>query len=103
MIKRELVKWQPFNAVIPSHYMIQNVLKNKNKIIKPILSEDQLNNLEKKIIEAYTLQDEITIKIYQNGHFFYQKGKITNIDQINHKLFLNNHRHLYFAQIIEIF
>ena len=44
-------KWNPFNAVAPGGFMVNEVLKEKNKIDMPVLSEDQKMELEKKNVE----------------------------------------------------
>ena len=48
-----MIKWAPFSAVAPGAYMVNEVLSKKNKVKMPILSEDQINdindNLTKKI------------------------------------------------------
>ena len=59
MNKRNLVKWQPFSAVIPGKYLVDKVMKDKNKIEMPILSDDQLKEIENKLIRALELQDTI--------------------------------------------
>ena len=65
MIDRGMVKWQPFNAVASGNYMINEVLKKKNKVVMPTLSEDQKELLQEKILRAYELQEVIRIKYYK--------------------------------------
>ncbi len=45
MTNRSNIKWQPFESVISTRLMLNNILKEKNKIAMPILSEDQYNDL----------------------------------------------------------
>ena len=54
-------KWNPFNAVAPGGFMVNEVLKEKNKIDMPILSDDQKMELQERIFEAYN--NQYTIKI----------------------------------------
>ena len=61
MIDRGMIKWEPFNSVIPSSKVIKDVMKEKNKIKKPILSEDQLKIIEQKLIESFNSCEETNI------------------------------------------
>ena len=38
---RGMLKWQPFNALVSSGKMINEVLSEKNKIKMPVLSDDK--------------------------------------------------------------
>lgn len=100
-MNREYVKWQPFSAVIPSSNMINDVLKEKNKIKMPILSEDQNRELQNKMLTFYNNEETITVKYYRAGKLYKLEGKITNIDQNTHKIIINNHFSIFFSQIID--
>ncbi len=102
MTDRGMIKWQPFNAVASGSYMINNVLRKKEKITMPTLSEDQQNELQEKILNTYQTQQDITIKYYKGGRIYSSEGKIVKIDQNNHNLTINNGLKVFFAQIIEI-
>ena len=54
-------KWNPFNAVAPGGFMVNEVLKEKNKIDMPILSDDQKMELQERIFEAHNNQEIIKI------------------------------------------
>ncbi len=101
MTNRSNIKWQPFESVISTQSMLNNVLKEKNKIAMPILSEDQYNNLQNKIFTSYHNKDVVTIKYYKAGRLYKIKGSVTNIDQNNQKIIINNHFSLFFSQIID--
>ena len=101
MNNRGMIKWQPFNAVIPGKYMVNSVLKEKNKIKRPILSEDQLREIEEKIFTAYKNDEVVKIKLYKSGKFYMKKGIIKNIDKLSHKITLNDGYCMFFEQIIE--
>ena len=47
---RGMIKWAPFNAVQSGNSMVNDVLKKKNKVTMPILSDDQIEVLEQKLI-----------------------------------------------------
>ena len=81
MTKRECVKWQPFNALIPGSKMVNDVLKEKNKIPMPSLSDDQIADLESHLLEAYYNQNVIKLKFYRNGRYYLKQGRIKKIDK----------------------
>lgn len=103
MMDRGMIKWQPFNAVAPGNCMVNDVLKEKNKIKMPILSDDQKQFLQDKMLEAYNNQEIIKIKYFRDGRLYLIEGKITNIDYSTHKLTINNYNFIFFSQIIDFF
>lgn len=103
MSNRELVKWQPFSAVVTGNVMINDVLNRKNKVAMPVLSEDQKNELQEKMLSSYNNQDTINVKYYKGGKIFEVKGIISNIDNIAHKLVINGQISVFFSQIIAFF
>ena len=99
---RGKAKWAPFNAVAPGAEMIQEVLERKNKVKMPILSEDQLNEIERKLVKSFNNQAKINVKYFRNGRYYMREGIVTNIDEIGRKIALNEQYWLFFSQIIEI-
>lgn len=103
MNKESSNKWLPFNAVADGGSMIRHVLKEKSKVKMPILSEDQQNDLQERMITAFNNQDTINIKYFTNGNIYIISGKITNIDVFSSKIVVNHEKKVYFSQIIEFF
>ncbi len=100
---RGMIKWQPFNAVASGNYMVNEVLRKKYVIAMPMLSEDQQNELQEKILNSYSTQEMIRIKFYKNGRIYTSEGKIKQIDKNNHNIVLSNDLKVFFAQIVEIY
>ena len=99
---RGMIKWQPFNAVVPSKQLVNEILKEKNKIKMPNLSEEQRRNIEEKLILAFYENDEVTLDFYYQGKIFKIKEKIKKIDSTYHKIYFNN-KVLLFDQIINVY
>lgn len=99
--QRNMVKWQPFNAVATGNYMVDEVLKTKNKIQMPLLSDDQKEELQNKMFWAFNNQETITVKYYRDGRFYILNGKITFIDRNKYRIAINNKNWIYFSQIID--
>ena len=95
-------KWAPFNAVAPGDEMIKEVLKRKNVVKMPILSDDQINEIEKKVVNSFNNQVKIRIKYFRGGRFYLREGIVVNIDVLGRKIALNDEYNLFFSQIIEI-
>lgn len=86
---RGMVKWQAF-ATIPEQYeRIQQHIKNQNKVDKPILSDDQLNELNNTLIEKLYLNPSCEIKYYSNGYIKEIKGDLQKLDSLENKLYIN--------------
>lgn len=98
---RGMVKWAPFNSVIPSKEIICSIQKEKEKIKMPLLSEDQKQNIENKLIEAFYEHKIINIAYFYDDRIIHKCGKIKKIDFTFHKIYFNNQT-LIFEQIIKI-
>ncbi|MDW8571526.1 YolD-like family protein [Staphylococcus shinii] len=80
---RGMVKWQPF-ATLPEQFeTIQQYLIDQNKIDRPILSDDQLNELNLQLHQALHIEQYITIEYYQSGWLEHITLKIKNIDMVH--------------------
>ncbi len=98
---RKMIKWEPFNSVISSSKIIKDVLKEKERIKKPILSEEQLELINNQILEYYQTKEQVQITYYENGYINKISEYIKKIDSVNKKVYLTN-RCIYFNQIIKI-
>ena len=102
MSDRSKAKWAPFNAVAPGYEMVSDILKRKNVVKMPILSEDQLNEIEEKLVNSFNNQVKVKIKYFRGGRYFLREGIVVNIDVLGRKILLNDEYNLFFSQIIEI-
>lgn len=98
---RGMIKWQPFNSVVNNKELINSLMKEKAKVKPPAKSEEEINALEEKIIDAYFMQEKINITYYQNGFIKKVSGTIKKIDHVYKMIYLENQR-LLFHQIITI-
>ena len=96
-----IIKWAPFNSIINGSNILKEMNKNRSKINKPILSEDQIELLNDKIFEAYTNHLKVNIYIYKNFNIFKLTGFINNIN-ISKKNITFNNSYIYFNQILKI-
>lgn len=101
MNDRGMIKWEPFNSVAPSSRIISDVMNEKNKVKKPILSEDQLHEIEKRLMEAFSANIEIDLVYYENGYLRTILDKIKKIDYVGKKIYLLS-KIIYFNQILSV-
>ena len=95
-------KWNPFNAVAPGGYMVKEVMKEKNKVDMPILSEDQKMEIQERIFEAFNNQETIHITYFRGGNMYNIEGIIEKIDINSRKIVINSEISVFFSQIVEI-
>ena len=102
-MSRGMIKWQPFSAVVPGNVLVNDIMRKKNIIKMPILTDDKILELEEKILLSFENQDPIKIKLYRNGKLFMKEGIVHNIDKLTKKIMLKDGYSLFFTQIIEIY
>lgn len=102
MINRDIIKWQPFDSLVSAQKMINSIVNEKAKINKPILSSDQLNQLNDLIIEYFYEQINIIIKYYKNNNIYKTAGIIIDLNQSNKTITLNTNVKLHISQILQI-
>lgn len=102
MINRDIINWQPFDSLVSSQKMINSIVNEKAKINKPILSSDQLNQLNDLIIEYFYEQINIIIKYYKNNNIYKTAGIIIDLNQSNKTITLNTNVKLHISQILQI-
>ena len=95
-------KWNPFNAVAPGGFMVNEVLREKNKIDMPVLSDDQKAEIQERILEVHNNQEIVKIKYFRGGRLYITEGKVEKIDIHAHKIVLNGGFSVFFSQIVEI-
>ncbi len=98
---RGFIKWQPFNSVTSSKTIFNNLNKNKHQD-KPILFPEELDILNKKIIEAYYAHNTIELTIYEENKIQKYVSVITKINKNSNTLKLKNNKTISFEQILHI-
>lgn len=101
MQDRGYIKWAPFDSVISSKRVINDLMIQKRKISKPILSQDQIDYLNNKIFEAYTNHIKVNLLIYKNENIIKLIGYVNNIN-VSKKYITFNKTHIFFNQILKI-
>ena len=98
---RGMIKWLPFNSVISNKEILLSVINEKRKVSKPNISDDEKTVLEHALIDAFYMQDNISISYYKNGYIYEYIGKVKKIDSSNKLIYLTDLK-LLFNQIIKV-
>ena len=100
-IDRGMIKWAPFNSVISSKEVVRSIQSERNIFKMPIFSDEQKQNIEEKLIEAFYEQKTVCIDYFYAGKIIQKNGIIKKIDSTFHKIYFNN-QILIFEQILKI-
>ncbi|HEI7097538.1 TPA: YolD-like family protein [Staphylococcus aureus] len=83
---RGVIKWAPF-ATLPEQFeTIQQYIIDQNKITRPVLSDDQLAELNIRLHEALQYAQPVEVKFYNNGFVDSVRLTIYRIDAINYEI-----------------
>ncbi|HGZ6086483.1 YolD-like family protein [Staphylococcus aureus] len=83
---RGMIKWAPF-ATLPEQFeTIQQYIIDQNKITRPVLSDDQLAELNIRLHEALQYAQPVEVKFYNNGFIDSVRLTIYRIDAINYEI-----------------
>ncbi|HHQ9208487.1 TPA: YolD-like family protein [Staphylococcus aureus] len=83
---RGMIKWAPF-ATLPEQFeTIQQYIIDQNKITRPVLSDDQLAELNIRLHEALQYAQPVEVKFYNYGFVDSVRLTIYRIDAINYEI-----------------
>jgi len=77
---RGMVKWKPFASIPEQHTGLHYIFENLNKVEKPILSEDQRNEINESLQEAVRSQKVALITYYKGGFIVKDKGVVSEVN-----------------------
>ena len=97
--QRGMKKWMPFNAL--EHYddYIHSVYEIRNRIEKPILSEEQIEELNESLVKYN--HDEVEVTYFKQGEIKKIQGFINKIDTVNKSITISNIKIL-FSNLLKI-
>ncbi|HEY8364163.1 MAG TPA: YolD-like family protein [Haloplasmataceae bacterium] len=90
MTQRGMVKWQPFASLPEQANYINRLIYEMNKIERPILSEDQLNELNEKLYRYYENKEMVSLEYFYDGYVYLVEGIIVKIDPIKKMIIMEN-------------
>lgn len=100
MSDRGMKKWAPFSSLIEQATCLEEMKYQRNKISKPILTEDQVEKIN-YVLQSYQKGKIVKIKFFHDGYLYIINTPIKKIDLDNKVLVLENGK-LSFSNIIDI-
>jgi len=101
-VDRGIIKWAAFDALVGYHSMLEEMKHRLGKKEKPTLSEDALDELNRKLQEAIQKDSEIEVHYFHDGYTRFTFGKITKVDYNSRLIFLSTKEKFLAEDILEI-
>ncbi len=86
---RGMVKWQPFKTMPEQYERLEQYVEDQNKIEKPLLSDDQLYELNETLMFKMLNDPEVIISYYESGYIKNIEGYIRKVDDYEQMLYLD--------------
>lgn len=80
MSDRGMMKWNAFNALLAHGSNVKKMMLERKKVEKPILSSDQIEDLNLKLMVAVEEEREIQVAFYNKGYILLAEGPVVNVD-----------------------
>ncbi len=93
-------KFLPYKSLNEQSDFINQMLYEKNKIDKPIISSDIKEKIN-YILSNYN-NDELDIRFYNDGYVYNMTSKVYKIDILYKKLYFSKYEYLDFNNILDI-
>ncbi|MEI4651588.1 YolD-like family protein [Bacillus cereus] len=80
---RGVMKWTPFAAMPEQFAGIREIIKEKNKIARPILTSEEKELIENLLLCSLLSEEEILITYYEDGYILSSYMTVVDIDPLN--------------------
>ena len=100
MSDRGMKKWAPYSSLNEQATCLEEMKYQRNKIAKPILTEDQKEKIN-FVLQSYQKGQIVRIKFFNDGYLYFISTTIKRIDLENKKLILEQGK-LDFTNIVDI-
>lgn len=100
---RTMKKWLPMATIPLQHDMLNDFISDQNKIKKPILSDDQINELNQKLLYKMFHNPEITLKFYNDGYINEINGIIHKVEPLESALYIYENDQLRVIELTNIY
>ncbi|MBJ8083261.1 YolD-like family protein [Bacillus cereus group sp. N14] len=102
---RKMVKWTPFAALTSQFDGIREIVKEKNKVTRPTLTDEEKELNENMLLCSLLSEEEILITYYEDGYLLSSYMTVVGIDQQNSAVICTdafyNKMKLQFSNIID--
>ncbi|HDR8052135.1 TPA: YolD-like family protein [Bacillus cereus] len=80
---RGMVKWTPFAAMPEQFAGIREIIKDKTKVERPTLTQDEQELIENTLLCSLLSEEEILITYYEDGFLLTSYMTVIDIDPLN--------------------
>ncbi|MGE7431481.1 YolD-like family protein [Bacillus thuringiensis] len=80
---RGMVKFTPFASMPEQFAGIREIIKKKNKVTRPILTDDEKELIENMLLCSLLSEEEILITYYEDGYLLSSYMTVVDIDPSN--------------------
>ncbi|MCU5744937.1 YolD-like family protein [Bacillus cereus] len=102
---RGMIKWAPFAALTPQFDGIREIIKEQNKVTRPILTTEEKERIENMLLCSLASEEEILITYYEGGFLLTSCMTVVDIDPLNKSIICTdafyNNMTLKFIDIID--
>lgn len=98
---RGMVKWAPYKSLPEQEDYLEKMEEEKNKVDKPLLSDDELIELDTKL-STYNRGDPISIEYYDYGFIKIVDDYLDYIDAINKRIVLKNRMSIPVSNVLSL-
>lgn len=103
---RKMIKWTPFAAMPEQFAGIREIIKEKNKVTRPILTAEEKELIENMLLCSLISEEEILITYYEDGYLLSGYMTVVDIDPSNSAVICTdafyNTMKLQFSNIIDV-
>lgn len=101
-----MIKWSPFAAMPEQFVGIREIIKEKNKVTRPILTAEEKELIENMLLCSLVSEEEIMITYYEDGYLLSGYMTVVDIDPSNSAVICTdafyNTMKLQFSNIIDV-
>ncbi len=101
-VDRGLIKWSAFDALVGYHSMLEEMRYRLGKKPRPSLSEDDYEELNRKLVFALQENKEVEIRYYHDGYIRFTFGFIRRVDYDKRQIILSTSESFNAEDIIKI-
>ncbi|MGN4506451.1 YolD-like family protein [Bacillus cereus group sp. MYBK58-1] len=103
---RGMIKFTPFAAIPEQFAGIREIIKEKNKVTRPILTDEEKELIENMLLCSLLSEEEILITYYEDGYLLSSYMTVVDIDPSNSAVICTdafyNKMKLQFYNIIDV-
>lgn len=99
---RGLMKWAPFDALTGIDNLLNEIRYRRNKIDKPLLSDDQIEEINRTLVKCIHFNNEVTISYFSDGYIKETFCLIKRIDKIENLIYTNSNEIIHMNDLLNV-